>query len=115
MIGLVVFMGASGEATTLDRKGPVLVNYGSGYVAADDGARLQPGDAVMAKAGGRGQIVYEDGCEDPVEPRNVVLVQVKSPCDQAGPWPLYTLPGTGVVIGSVLISDDKGIDRPASP
>ena len=115
LFGLVALMGMPAEAANLERKGPVLVNYGSGYVAADDGAPLQPGDAVMAKPGGRGQIVYDDGCRETVEPPKVVLVKEISPCDRAGPWPIYTLLGAGVVAGSILLSDDNGYDRPASP
>ena len=50
LFGLVALMGVTNtEAATLKRKGPVLVNYGNGYVAADNGAGLQPGHAVMAK------------------------------------------------------------------
>jgi hypothetical protein len=117
LLGLVALMGATNtEAATLERKGIVLVNDGSGYVAANNGAPLQAGDAVMAKPGGRGEIVYDDGCREPVEPQNVVLVQDISPCvEGAGPWPIYALPGAGVVAGSFLVSNDNGVDRPASP
>jgi hypothetical protein len=114
LFGGVAFVGMGAEAATLERKGPVLVNYGSGYVAANTGAPLEAGNAVMAKPGGRGEIVYDDGCREPVEPQNVVLVQNISPCvEGAGPWPIYALPGAGVVAGSLLISDDN--DRAASP
>ncbi|GAF78522.1 unnamed protein product [marine sediment metagenome] len=106
----------SAEAATLERKGPVLVNYGSGYVAADNGAPLQPGDAVMAKPSGRGEIVYDDGCREPVEPQKVVLVQDVSPCVKgAGPWPIYKLGEAAVIAGSLLVSGDNGYDQPASP
>jgi hypothetical protein len=117
LFGLVALMGVTNtEAATLQRKGPVLVNYGSGYVAADNGARLQAGDAVMAKPGGRGQIIYDDGCRETVEPQKVVLVQDLSPCLKgAGPWPIYKLGEAAVVSGSLLVSGDNRVDRPASP
>ena len=112
--GLVVLMGTTAQAATLNSKGPVMVNYGSGYVAAHNGAKLRTGDAVMAKPGGRGQIVYEDGCEDAVEVGEVVLVQSEPPCSGASLWPIYALPGAAVISGTILISN-KDRDRPASP
>jgi len=115
LFGIVAFVGMGAEAATLKRKGPVLVNHGSGWhMAANTRTPLQAGDAVTAKPGGRGEIVYDDGCRDPVEPHKVVLVQDISPCVYGGgPWPIYALPGAGVVAGSLLISDFN--DRAASP
>jgi len=114
LFGGVAFVGMGAEAATLERKGPVLVNYGSGYVAAKNGAALQAGDTVMAKPGGRGQIAYDDGCREPVEPQRLVLVQDLSPCvDGAHPWPIYKMGAAAVVAGSLLVSGDK--DRAASP
>jgi len=114
LFGGVICVGMGAEAATLERKGPVLVNYGSGYVAAKNGAALQAGDAVMAKLSGRGAIVYDDGCREPVAPQHVVLVQDLSPCvNGAHPWPIYKIGAAAVVAGSLLVSGDQ--DRAASP
>jgi len=114
LFGGVVCVGMGADAATLERRGPVLVNYGSGYVAAKTGAALQAGDAVMAKLGGRGEIVYDDGCREPVEPQKVVLVQDLSPCaNGAHPWPIYKLGEAAVIAGSLLVSGDQ--DTAASP
>ena len=59
LFALVAFVGLGAAAATLERKGSVLVNYGNGFVAANTGAPLQAGDAVIAKSGGRGEIVYD--------------------------------------------------------
>lgn len=96
--------------------GALRANFGDGYVLIDDGTQARPGVSVMAKPGSSGEIVYDDGCREPVEAPNVVIVQDPSPCvEAAGPWPIYTLGGAGVIAGSILVSDDEDIDWPASP
>ncbi len=112
--GLLVLIGTTAQAATLNSKGPIMVNYGSGYVAAQNGTQLRTGDAVMAKPGGRGQIVYENGCKDSVEVGEVVLVQSEPPCGEASIWPIYALPAAAAISGTILISN-KDRDRPASP
>lgn len=94
---------------------PVRVNFGSGFVPVSNGAKLQIGDSAMALQGGRAQIVYDDGCTDPVDDGEVVLVEEDSPCVGASAWPIYTLPKAAVVAGFVMLSEDDGIDGPLDP
>jgi len=80
-MALAMSMGATAQAATLDGiEGTVLVNRGSGYVSVIYATQLQPGDSVVAKPGGRGQIIYEDGCVVTVSPGSVESVGSRSSC-----------------------------------
>ena len=125
-VALAVLMGATAQAATLNGiEGTVLVNRGSGWhVSATEATELEPGDSVVANPGGRGQIIYEDGCTVTVEEGNVVLVGEQSPCvEQAsadgggllGTGGLFIIvPVVGAIVGLVFLL--KGDDEPpASP
>lgn len=130
---LTVVMGATVQAATLEIiQAPVRANFGQGFVPVGTGTQLNPGDQAMAKPGGRGQIVYDDGCTDPVEEGKVVVVQDQSPCVGAASWwggakhvglmdyAIYTIPGAAVIGGLIFLfqDDDSGlnvIDVGASP
>jgi hypothetical protein len=120
-VALAVFVAPMTQASTLDEiEGMVFVNRGDGYVAAVNGVQVQPGDSVVANPGGRGQVVYDDGCIDIVEEGRVVLVREVSPCDppvDLGAYALYAAGIAGAIgLGVALLnSDTRSDDAPASP
>ncbi len=131
-VALPVLMGTMVQAATLDRiEGMVFVNHrGDGYVAVDNRTQVRPGDSVVANPGGRGQIVYDDGCTVIVEEGRVVLVREYSPCDPQSSlvqgmlehhpldWGAYALYAAGIAgaIGlGIAVFRNAGDDEPASP
>ena len=144
-VALAMSMGATAQAATLDGiEGTVLVNRGSGYLAVDYATQLQTGDSVVAKPGGRGQIIYEEGCTVTVRPGSVVSVGSQSTCKTTanfaetrmgvgageGEWTSHVEPdeeglsahhillGTaiagGIGVGIYYLTKDSD-DKPASP
>ncbi len=122
-VALVTFLGASAQAAILV-EGQVQVNNGNGYVAVDSGTPVQPGDMVMAEAGGSGQIVYDDEHRVAVEEGQVVVVEqqwpsvVEASADGGlpagvGDYALFVLPGAAIIVGLVFLFGDR--DKPASP
>ena len=130
-VALAVFVAPMTQASTLDEiEGLVFVNRGDGYVAAVNGVQVQPGDSVVANPGGRGQVVYDDGCIDIVEAGRVVLVREVSPCDpqsslvqgmleyhpvDLGAYALYGLGIAGAIGLGFVVFRNAGDDKPASP
>ena len=130
-VALAVFMGTMTQAATLDEiEGMVFVNRGNGYEPVANGTQVQPGDSVVANPGGRGQIVYDDGCTDIVEEGRVVLVTERSRCDPQsllvqkmlephrndwGPYALYGVGIAGAVGLGIAVFRNDGADSPASP
>ena len=122
----------AGAATLEGIAGVVLVDHGSGFSAVHGQTQLVPGDTVIANPGGSAKVVYDDGCQVPVEPGSVVSVSSQPPCSlETGsvaspgeqPWHLDTttlLIGGGVVVGGVvaavvLLSQNSNSNTPASP
>ena len=81
-----VFLGAPASAATIQSVKPeVSVNRGQGYQEVVTAATpAKDGDQVMAGPGGRGKIVYSDGCAVDVYPGSVVTVKEGS-CKPAKP------------------------------
>lgn len=127
LAALSVSMGTTAQAAKLEIfSPPVQANFGWGFIAVENGTQLQPGNSAMAQEGGSGQIVYEDGCADPVNVGNVVVVQEQSPCAAGasggfslkpgiGDWALFTLPGAAIIGGLIFLFNDDDDDRAASP
>jgi len=131
LAALSVWTGTTAQAAKLEIfSSPVQANFGWGFIAVENGTQLQPGNSAMAQEGGSGQIVYEDGCADPVKVGDVVVVQEQSPCAAGasgglgfhlkpgiGDWALFTLPGAAIIGGLILLfrDDDSDNDRAASP
>lgn len=124
MIGLLLSQTAG--AATLDAiQGDVLVNRGSGYVAVADTVQVNPGDLIIANPGGGAILIYENGCQVPVEVGYVVSVKDDPPCDggtAAGGGTNWVVIGLGVaaVAGGIALAaggggGGGGGDRPASP
>lgn len=120
---LTVVMGATAQAATLEIiQAPVSANFGQGFVPIDTGTQLNPGVQVMAKPGGRGQIVYDNGCTEPVEEGKVVVVQEDPSCVGAGlPFGdthhvlLGTAVAAGVGVGIYYLIKDDDDDKASSP
>lgn len=123
---LVLLVGAGAQAATLDNVEPeVQVNrQGQGYVSVTYASDLQVGDTVFAEPGGRGEIIYDDGCRVVVEEGRVYAIEEPPPC-AAGvasngawhhglhDWAIYTLPGAAIIGGLIFLFNDD--DKPASP
>jgi len=91
VFALVVFLGlptlatsTTSAATVESVKGKVLINHGDGFVPTVNGAQVEPGDLLMAKAGGSAKLVYPGGCQVKVIPGRVVSVGKQPPCK--APW-----------------------------
>ena len=76
-IGTVVCLPAMAAATVQIVQGKVSVNQGQGYKQIAAASAVSTGDKVMAAPGGRGRIVYADGCAVDVYPGAVVTVPEK--------------------------------------
>jgi hypothetical protein len=65
-------------------EGAVSIVRGGSVIEASEGAALAPGESVRTGQG-TVRIVYENGCEVPVGPRQAVAVAYEPPC-QAAPY-----------------------------
>jgi hypothetical protein len=75
--GVFISFPALAAATVEVVKGQVSVNQGQGYKQVAAGSAVSTGDRVMAAPGGRGRIVYANGCAVDVHPGAVVTVPEK--------------------------------------
>jgi len=62
--------------------GSLLVNSGSGFQQLAGPSQVAPGGSVMVRPGGKGEIVYTDGCRVPVTPGALAQIEPVSPCAQ---------------------------------
>jgi len=67
-------------ATLSGIAGPVLVNQGAGFVPAQEGMRLKPGDRVMVQEGGSAALTFDDECRMDVQANKLVTVPSRSTC-----------------------------------
>lgn len=104
-------------ATVQSLAGRVLIDRGNGYTPVGTSTSAKTGDLVMAKPGGRGEIIYDDGCRQVVEVGAVIMVGAASPC-QSGLGPVdhdFILGGMAIAAGvgiAVVLSNDD--DKSAS-
>jgi hypothetical protein len=91
-------------------RGQVSVNQGQGFKQVAAASAVSTGDKVMAAPGGRGKIVYADGCAVDVYPGAVVTVPEKcyqpmtagleaAPVAAAAPIPWVPIVGAAAVLG----------------
>src|SRR6185369_12224165 len=74
----VAFSSTAWAGATLQTVTPqVSVNKGQGYKQVAAASEVSVGDQVMAAPGGRGKIVYPDGCVIDVYPGAVITVPGK--------------------------------------
>jgi hypothetical protein len=100
--------------------GQLFIDRGNGYQTVKNYTSAKPGDTVMAKVGGSGVVIYEDGCRQEVDVGSVVTVSETSPCNGAwacgiGPADHCFLLGAavvgGIVGGAIALSDDDDNDK----
>lgn len=111
-------VGQAAEVNTL--MGTVSINKGSGYVRVSQTAYGNPGDVVIAHPGGRGEIVYVDGCREIVEPGETKRIAQDSPCRTGyapirAPWGMALAVGGTVGVGIYLMTKDDDKPKPKSP
>ena len=119
-VAAVVMLSSSGQAAEVfNRAGKVSINTGNGYVAVVGTTYGRPGDIVIAHPGGRGEIVYVDGCRQAVEPGQTEMIALESPC-RTGYGPVMREPwgmalALGATTGAVIYFATKDDDKPKSP
>lgn len=104
-IAAMTFASQAWPATLNVEGGEVFINQGAGYRPAAGSMTVNSGDAVMAKAGGSAEIVYEDECRQRVDVGAVVVVQQTSPC-AVKPTPddsVYIIGGLAATAGAALL------------
>ena len=113
--------GSQAYAATINVKsGPLYIDRGDGYKPVASSVQGKAGDTVMVTAGGSGEIVYDDGCRQPVEIGAVVVIGTASPCVGAETAPVdHTLIIGGLVVAggvaaAIALSGGSDNDSPAS-
>jgi hypothetical protein len=115
-------------ATLEASRAPISVNYGEGYKQVATGAtKVSVGARVMAGPGGRGRLVYPDGCVTQINPGSVVAVGkcykpmtagLEAPVEETHPpYLLYGAIAVGIGVGICAASgcfrdEDPGGRRP---
>ena len=117
----VLIVASPAWATTVESEaGEVFIDRGQGFAPVSGSTPAQAGDMVMAMAGGRGVIIYDDGCREVVEVGDVEMVDEVSPCaaglSEAAVDNVYLYTGLAVVgIAGIIIAlsdDDDNGDKP---
>lgn len=93
-------------ATVKPLQGDVLVNRGSGYEHVRGTSQASVGDIVMARPGGRAQVVYNDTCSVAVRPGQVVAIASEPPCHKTA---AFDADGTRMNLGAC---SGKGVCEP---
>ena len=106
-------------ATLSGVTGQVFINSGSGFITAENGQTVNPGDVVMAREGASANVVFPDGTSLVVEAGKSLSVGTTAGV-AAGVGGLSTatlLVGAGVVAAgvgaAVLLSNNES--KPSSP
>lgn len=119
---------AGAVATVQSVQGRVMMDRGAGFAALAAPTKAEPGNRVMAEAGGSAKITYSDGCTVNVAPGSVVSVGTTSPCKApyllgqgvgqnwgAAPLILGVTAAAVAYCISAWCRDDNGGRRAASP
>jgi hypothetical protein len=106
IIPLVIALNTAAFAATVTSiKGLLQVNTGSGFHQVSGTAQVASGGSVMVGPGGKGEILYSDGCRIPVTPGSVAVVAPVSPCAQGQGSPpdedWYYLGGAALIAGGI--------------
>jgi hypothetical protein len=113
-----VLFGSAAEAAVVNTiSSKISINRGNGYAPVGASTTAAPGDQVMASPSGSGEIVYEDGCREKVDPGTVVTVQATSPCKTGGlshDWVVGGLVVAGGIAAGVVLASGND-HKPASP
>jgi hypothetical protein len=113
-------------ATVSQIVGPLQVNTGSGFHQVTGSTEVAAGGSVIVAPGGKGEILYSDGCRIPVTPGSLAVVAPVSPCAQGADLglprapavaPGYYDPGwnwgvilgtTGIVLSAICFAECRG-------
>ena len=98
-VGFTIFLAlchAATAATLSGVQGQVLVNQGNGFVQAQPGMTISPGDTVMVSEGATAQVTYPNGVVANVPPGGLFTVPTVPP---AAPAAAAAAGGTGLGAG----------------
>jgi len=106
-------------ATVNVKGGELFIDRGKGYTPVRGSTNGNPGDTVMVLAGGRGEVVYSDGCRQSVDVGAVVTIGEASPCSAANVgYADHTLIIGGLVVAggvaAAIALSGGDSDKPAS-
>lgn len=106
-------------ATVHVKSGEVFIDRGKGYTPVKGSTNGSAGDTVMVLAGGAGEVVYSDGCRQPVDVGAVVTISEASPCGAANVgYADHTLIIGGLVVAggvaAAIALSGSDSDKPAS-
>ena len=120
--GVGMLLCSAASAATVDSiEGRILLNRGDGFQVLAAPTTANPGDKVMASAGGNAKLRYADGCVIDIRPGAVVSIGEKSPCTApylgglegpvVQPGPPFLLVGAGIaaVTLTALCATETGI------
>lgn len=119
-LALLAMVSHANAALIKVTNGPIYIDRGDGYTMVNESVQAAAGDVVMVTVGGSGEIVYDDGCRQPVEIGAVVVIGAVSPCGGAQPEPVdYSLVIGGLVVAggvgaAVALGGGSDNDKPAS-
>jgi len=122
LLAIVASLGAvpAVAATVNVKGGEVFIDRGKGYTPVRGSTQGNPGDTVMVLVGGAGEIIYGDGCRQPVDVGSVVTIGQASPCSAANNvgYADHTLIIGGLVVAggvaAAIALSGGDSDKPAS-
>jgi hypothetical protein len=127
---------AASAATVTVTAGKVAISHGNGFAPITGSTSARPGDLVLTGISGSAEIIYDNGCRQPVRPGAVTAVAETPPCKAANGapdsgwftqtteepntkyWP-YLLGaaavGGGVAVALVVVGGGSSGGQPISP
>ena len=110
---LAASIAAADAATLSGVQGQVLVNKGNGFVQADPGTEILPGDRVLVQPGGSAQITYPNGAVGNVPSGGVFTVPTTPPAapplNTAGGPPSGGIPNGLLIAGGAAVAIGAGV------
>ena len=103
---LAVFVQTADAATLSGIQGRVLVNKGNGFVRAQPGMEIAPGDRVLVQPGGSAQVTYPNGAVGSLQPGGIFTLPATPP--PVGAIEAATAGGAGgfntaMVVGGIAV------------
>jgi hypothetical protein len=78
---------AVSAATVTVTAGKVSISHGNGFAPITGSTSARPGDSVMTGVSGSAEIIYDNGCREPVRSGTVTKVAESPPCKAANGAP----------------------------
>ncbi|MEQ1718038.1 MAG: hypothetical protein ABL907_19025 [Hyphomicrobium sp.] len=101
LLFLALSLQVANAATLSGIQGQVLVNKGNGFVQAQPGTEIVPGDRVLVQPGGSAQITYPNGAIGSLQPGGIFTVPAIAPAVAVAVAPAAGVP-TGVLVAGGL-------------